>query len=309
MRALRRILRPAMVAEYNRALSAAADQFQPEMLFVFKGESVAPETLRKIKSGGAIAINFYPDTGFEGHGSYLRTTVGLFDWMFTTKPSHLAYLKSAFAYEDATFVTHAFDPEIHHPVEPGSADLKRYLCDVSFIGNISAKKQRMIEHVRHALPDVDLRIWGAPGWHAAHARIGPVYQGAPVWAQEYAKAIRASKINLCILFEGTADAPSGDVITARTFEIPAAGGFLLHERTDEALRHFEDGAECGYFDDPDDLVAKIRYYLAHEAERRAIAEAGHLRALSSGCSYDDRAAQVVAKYHELRRKTADESRA
>jgi len=90
------------------------------------------------------------------------------------------------------------------------------------------------------------------------------------------------------------------VITARTFEVPASGGFMLHERTSEAVHYFEDGKECAFFDDADDLVAKIRYYLAHDDERRAIAEAGHRRVLSSSYSYDDRVETVVAKCRELR---------
>ena len=93
---------------------------------------------------------------------------------------------------------------------------------------------------------------------------------------------------------------AGDVITARTFEVPAAGGFMLHERTDEAMRYFEDGKECAFFDDADEAVSKIRYYLAHKDERMVISAAGRQRALASGYSYDDRVDTVIAKYHELR---------
>jgi hypothetical protein len=45
LRALRRLVRPAIVAEYNRELRAAAQTFQPDLFFVFKGESVAAETV------------------------------------------------------------------------------------------------------------------------------------------------------------------------------------------------------------------------------------------------------------------------
>jgi spore maturation protein CgeB len=117
---------------------------------------------------------------------------------------------------------------------------------------------------------------------------------------EYAKAIQAARINLGILFEGGPSAPKGDVITARTFEIPGAGGFMLHERTEEALQYFQEGKECAFYSDPDELVAKIAYYLKHPEEREAIAAAGRQRALSSGYSVDARAETVLAKYAELR---------
>ena len=128
-----------------------------------------------------------------------------------------------------------------------------------------------------------------------------IFQGTEVFGIEYAKAIRASRINLAILSEQREGASSGDQITARTFEIPAAGGFMLHERTEEAMGYFEDGKECVFYADPDDLVAKIRYYLAHEDERAAIAAAGRRRCLSSGYSVDDRVDTVLAKYAELRK--------
>ena len=132
-------------------------------------------------------------------------------------------------------------------------------------------------------------------------------EGRAVWGKEYAKAIQASAINLAILTEGNKEASSGDLITARTFEIPAAGGFMLHERTEEAVQYFADEKECAFFSDADDLAAKIDYYLRHSDDRDVIATAGRQRALSSGYSVDARVETVLAKYAQLRelRKAGD----
>ncbi len=300
MKAIRRLLWPALGMEFNKALADAASRFMPHLLFVFKGQHVSLETLKRIKAQGAIAINFYPDTGFDDRGSQLRQTISSFDWFFTTKPVHVQHIAETYGCETASFVPHAFDPDMHRPVALDRDDRERYGCDVSFIGNMSPKKRKTLEHLRAALPDIDLRIWGGSGWSSTRERLGPVYQGTEVWGAEYAKAIRASEINLGLLFEGTSGAPAGDHITARTFEIPAAGGFMLHERTGAAMEHFEEGKECAFFSDPDDLVAKIRYYLSHAEERQAIAAAGRQRCLTSGYSVDDRVATVIARYNELR---------
>jgi spore maturation protein CgeB len=75
---------------------------------------------------------------------------------------------------------------------------------------------------------------------------------------------------------------------------------MLHERTGEVGTYFEEGKECAMFADADELVAHIAYYLDHDDERRRVSEAGHRRCLTSGYSYDDRAATVIAKVHALR---------
>ena len=300
LRAVRRLLHPVLVAEYNRAIIHAARYFQPELAFIFKGESVSTEALEALKGGDSVTINFYPDTGFGGFRSLLSQTIDRYDWFFTTKPEHVSFLMDEYEYANVTFVPHAFDPEIHVPVSLTLKDRQRYRCDVSFIGNTSAKKQKLLRGVLTALPEVDFRIWGARGWNDAGSQLRRLYQGTPVWGAEYAKAILASKVNLAVLFEGTPSAPAPDVITARTFEIPATGGFMLHERTKEAMCYFEDGRESVFFSDEGDLVEKIRYYLAHDVERRAIAAAGRERALVSGYSYDDRVAAILDKYFEIR---------
>ncbi len=296
LRALRRGMRWALVDEYNRALIAAARTFKPDLLFVFKGESVAARTVDALRSDGVAAINFYPDTGFDGCAA---EAIARYDWVFTSKPAQIELLRARYGYERAAFVPHAYDPEVHAPAELSAPDAERYGCDVVFIGNISRKKEETLVAAMRALPGVSFKIWGAGGWRGAQEPARGAYQDGAVWGQEYAKAILGAKICLGLLYEGGPAAPAGDVVTARTFEVPATGGFMLHERTDEAMRYFKDEEECAFFDGVDDLVAKIRRYLADDAARRAISEAGRRRAQTSGYAYDDRAALIVAKCRAL----------
>lgn len=299
LRMLRRMLMPAIVSDYNRALLEQARAVRPDLLFVFKGAYVKPETISAIKADGAVAINFYPDVSFRTHGSYLPRALPRYDWIFTTKTFGLADMSEQLAVENASFLPHAFDPETHAPVNLEHADREIYQCDVSFIGNWSPKKQRLLEFVQSALPDIDLRIWGPDGWNASRHLSG-AFQSAPVFGVEYAKAINGSAVNLAILSEARTGARSGDQITSRTFHIPAAGGFMLHERSDEVADYFEEGKECGLFSGPDELVAKIVHYLSHPEERSEIAAAGRQRAVTSGYSVDARVQSVLAKYATLR---------
>ena len=127
-------------------------------------------------------------------------------------------------------------------------------------------------------------------------------EGRHILGPEYAKAVVASKINLGLLSEIRRGASSGDLITARTFQIPGIGAFMLHERTAELAQYFVEDQECGCFGTPDELVARIRYFLAQATERELIAKAGRRRAVESGYSVDNRTLVILAKEREIRKK-------
>lgn len=65
----------------------------------------------------------------------------------------------------------------------------------------------------------------------------------------------------------------------RLIEATGAGAFLLTPDHPELAKFFEPGAEVETFRTPQELIAKIRYYLKEPAARRAIAEKGQQRCL------------------------------
>lgn len=77
----------------------------------------------------------------------------------------------------------------------------------------------------------------------------------------------------------TADAYYSEQIKGRNFEVPGCGGFVLTGRADNLDQYYESGKEVVFFDDRDDLIEKVRYYLTHESERAAIARAGYDRTM------------------------------
>lgn len=299
LRGLRRAIQQNLVREFNNALLAESAQLRPDLLFVFKGAYVKADTLRQIRLSGTICIQFYPDVSFYTHGKLLPESLPNYDWVFTTKTFGLDDMEARLGITDASFLPHGFDPETHIPCHVTKRDRPFYTCDISFIGNWSPKKQEALEHVLSELSDRSLKIWGPDTWSRAGQPLNEAFQSQSVLGLEYSKAIQLSKINIALLSERRHGASAGDQITSRTFHIPASGGFMMHERTGEAMRYFEEGMECAFFSDADELVKKIRHYLAHEDERTAIAEAGRRRCLDSGYSVDDRARVVIEKYHDL----------
>jgi spore maturation protein CgeB len=68
---------------------------------------------------------------------------------------------------------------------------------------------------------------------------------------------------------------------------------LKAERTDEHLQYFREDQESVYFNSDEELLMKVRYYLAHPEDRQRIAEAGRRRCLESGYSTHHRALEML----------------
>ena len=95
----------------------------------------------------------------------------------------------------------------------------------------------------------------------------------------YSVEIASAKIVLA--FHMGVDPATGyeDLVSTRSFEIPACGGFMLHIDNDEIRSLYDVPSEIDTFTDSVDLIAKIRYWLAHPEERVAVAARGHARAV------------------------------
>jgi glycosyltransferase involved in cell wall biosynthesis len=299
LRAFRRLISPALVREYTRELVKAAREMQPHLFFVFKGRYVAPRAVEEIRKLGAVAINFYPDVSFMAHGSYLPKALPRYDWVFQTKTFGIADLKRTLGVSRSSFLPPSFDPEVHFPAPLTAEERARLAADVCFIGTWSPKKERLLAAVARGVPQARLRVWGSR-WDEAAPIVSAAAEGRHILGLEYAKAIVASKINLGLLSEVRKGASSGDLITARTFQIPATGAFMLHERTAELAQYFTEGEECACFGSDEELTDKVAYYLKHEDERRRLAAAGRQRSLDAGYAVDFQARRVLDKMNELR---------
>lgn len=299
LKAARRLLLWMMVAEFNRHLIDTALSLRPNLLLVYKGTHVSPAALSAIKETGAVAINIYPDTNFALHSSLLSQTMQLYDWVFTTKSFHIGTPPVGIDGNRLSFLPHCYDPEVHRPIELDQSDRAKYGADIACVTTWTPRKELLISALRARLPDLTLKVWGNL-WERSRSDIGPGLMRRSVNGVEYSKAVQAAKITLAPLVEKMGDAMQGDLVTARTFEIPAASGFMMHMRTAEAAQYFEEGRECVMFDDINELVEKTLYFLANPEERSRIAGAGLLRCISSEYSVDDRVKVVLAKYNEIK---------
>jgi spore maturation protein CgeB len=278
MRIVRKLFRRLIVEELSSEVKRQIRQFQPHALFVFKGAYVDAGLLRMAREYKVASVNYYPDVSVTAHGPFLPKALPLYDHVFTTKSYGPADMWGLGVIA-SSFLAPGHDPELHRSLTLSAGDIARYGCDVAFIGTWSPKKERLLASLASECPEIRLRVWGMQWERHRSPSLGPSIEGRGAVGEEYVRAISGAKICLGLLSEARTGSSSGDLITARTFQIPACGTFMLHERNTEAAQYFREGEEAGFFAGQAELSEKTRYFLANPSERQRIADAGHARAL------------------------------
>ncbi|HSH40401.1 MAG TPA: glycosyltransferase, partial [Chthoniobacterales bacterium] len=251
------------------------------------------------------AYCFYPDVSFRDHGRNISECLPLYGRIFTTKRFHQDDTALPAGVNLLQIVRHGFDPAVHRRLELSSTVWESYACDASFVGCWSPKKEALLQALIDAIPSLKLKVWGI-GWGRCGADVRRHWTARGAFGDELAIVYGASAINLGLLSEAGGGTIIGDQVTARTWQIPAAAAFMLHEDTRELRDYFQPDKEVGVFADAGDLVRKVEYYLAHAPEREAIAAAGYARCVREDYTYVE-AARAICKYHASQHPLADDS--
>lgn len=274
----------------NRNIKRAILNGKFDVLWIEKGLTIKPGALRfaRARASGIVIVAYSPDDMGTPDNQSMRwlKSVPLYDLHVTTKSYNVPELKSMGA-RNVLFIDKSYDPHTHRPMNLTRDELEHYGADVSFVGDYESERAASMLQLAEA--GVSVRVWGTR-WHKLGPRIpqNMRVELRPVYGDEYAKVLNAGKINLCYLRKA-----GRDLQTARTMEIPACGGFMLGERTPEHLRLFEEGREAEYFAGQEELLSKIGLYLQNPARRKAVAEAGYSRCVTSGYSNHHRMLAIL----------------
>jgi spore maturation protein CgeB len=287
---------PRDLAGENRKILESFKSQAWDILWIDKGLTIEPETLMEIKARypATIIVGYSPDDMLQRHNQSRQflAHLPLYDIYFTTKSYGVEELKSL-GCQRVAFVRNAFDPATHRPMPMTSMDKLKLGGPLGFIGAYELDRATSISYV--ASHGIRVRVWG-PNWHKCHFKDKDlVIENKSVWGHDYALALCAFDINLAFLCKR-----NRDLQTTRSVEIPACGAFMLAERTDEHLQLFEEGKEAEFFDSNEELLDKVKYYLAHSDERKRIAAAGRERCLKSGYSNHDRLRDMLKVVESLR---------
>jgi spore maturation protein CgeB len=295
----------------NQRLLEVARSEKPALMFtILFTDEVEKKTVRAIsESGETTTLNWFCDDHWR-FDSYSRDWAPCFNWIVTTAASALQkyhglgynnVIKSQWACNH--FLYRKLDLPLEH--------------DVTFVGQPHGTRRAVIESIRQA--GIDVRVWGNGWElgritqeemlrvfnqsrinlnlsNASVASTGLLAKAKGSISATASRALRAMpggsfarRAGKSLLSAGSArvgardncadTAPMSDQIKGRNFEVPGCGGFLLTGRADNLEEYYRRDEEVACFDSTADLVEQIRFYLANEEQRNAVAVAGYQRTL------------------------------
>jgi hypothetical protein len=284
-----------VVRRLAEGLIFEARRYKPDVVWIDQGLCVRAEALKQVRADTrAFLVHYTPDPmnapGFSN--LVFRKAIPQYDVCITNKGRDVdAYMQSG---AKRTLVSiRGYDPRINRPMVLSSTDTKKYGCDVFFAGHRLEERARSLAHLVGRL-DCRINLYGRK-WEEGSTGpvLGPLCRGW-IGQEEYNMAMNAAKICLGFLSRHV-----GDTVTGRSVEIPASGSFMLAERTDDHLAWFEEDKEAAYFESDDELVDKVRFYLAHDELRKKIARAGYEKVKRLGLTWRDILSRRIAEIETL----------
>jgi spore maturation protein CgeB len=278
----------------NRDLLNLAEKVRADVVFVWRGTHIFPQTVRRLKAGGAMLTSFNNDDPFSPHyrtGSmhlrrlwrYYKPAIPEYDVHFVYREQNVAEMYAAGAKHVAVLPSY-YVPELHRRMPLSPEDAARFDSDITFVGHDEVPRMEYLRRLVAA--GLKVRLFGPTAFWTPQ-KLGDMadYFGdvRPVFGDDYARAISGAKMGLCAFSR-----LNRDDYTRRVFEIPACGSMLLCERTDHMRRLYIEDQEAVYFDSADELVEKARALVAEPDRLNRIGAAGHRRCITSGYDVQSR---------------------
>jgi hypothetical protein len=284
-----------IIGEINERLKREIEDRLPDVVWVFKGMELLPETIVWIKKRGVKVANYNPDNPFifSGRGSgnaNVSNSIGLYDLHFTydkavkeriEKEYNIRCCMLPFGFDLTLELFEKCDkiPEVVKTCFLGSADQGR----ASFINDL-------------ANTGIEIDVFGS-NW-SKYIRSQKVRFFPAIYGEEFWMTLRKYRIQLNLM---RAHNPTSH--NMRTFEVPGVGGIQLAPYTPDHSSYFEAGKEIFLFRDREECINQISKLLAMPTESAArIRASARSRSILSKYTYKDRALQV---FNELEKVAHD----
>jgi spore maturation protein CgeB len=217
-----------------------------DLIWVFKGMELTPQTLQTLKKQTTRLINFNPDNPFifssKGSGNKnITQSIHLYDEHFTYDHEVKSRIELEFGLK-CTIVPFGFDKEVISTEELNEVVEINAVC---FVGNPDAYRAKILQEIlNHGLP---VHVYGHD-WkkHLSHPNL--TIHGA-VYEKEYYKTLRKYRVQLNIMRVHNLNSHN-----MRSIEIPGCGGIMLAPRTKDHEAFFEEGKEAFFYNDVKDIV-------------------------------------------------------
>lgn len=290
----------------NRRLVDIARAEKPDVMFtVLFGDELDEEAIRSISElPDTTTVNWFCDDHWR-YENFSRHWAPCFNWVVTTD-SHSVAKYHAMGYRNVIKSQWAANHFLYRKLDVP------LLHDVTFVGKPHGIRRELIAALREF--GVPVKVWGK-GWgqgRASQEEMIEIFNQSRVnlnlsnastgrrrhrWQRGLDRARRLARRTLHLQPQAgpVAELLSTDrfpeQIKGRNFEVSGCGGFMLTGHADNLQAYYEPSREVACYRSFHELVQQCRYFLEHEDERAAVAEAGYARTLAEH-TYAHRFAEV-----------------
>ena len=273
--------------DMNRQLiEAAASGSYDVAVFSLYTDQILTETVDRVRRYTKTLCFFHDDTWRR---EFVQLWAPRFDW-FTSSDFECQNRYGKLGLDNVVHFPFGANLDLYKPIEA----TKRH--DVSFVGSWHPQREWLISRLRKAGIDVVVRGHGWPSGKVSHDEMIELFSASRINLN--LSNSKAWDVRLCaampVNFARQLRSPKiGEQIKARQFEINACRAFQISYYVDGLERCYRIGEEIAIYLDPDDLLAKVKYYLSDGPLRDSIANAGYARTMKDH-TFEQRFARVFA---------------
>jgi spore maturation protein CgeB len=279
--------RPPALGSVSHEIASASARCRPRWLLTTGLAPIDAPTLASIGRLGIKRLNYLTDDPWNPglRAQWFFDALPHYDHVFSPRRANLDDLRRQ-GCPTVTYLPFGYDPELCFRQEPSSAEeWSRFATDVAFVGGADRDRVPFVEAVIQT--GVQVALYGGYWERFAQTRSASRGHAEPATVR---RVTSAAKVSLCLVRRANRD---GHVM--RSLEIPAMGGCMLVEDTDEHRALFGPPGEAAvYFRTIPEMLEQLRRLLPAEDERKRLMAAAHRRICEGGHTYDDRLRAILA---------------
>jgi hypothetical protein len=267
------------------------EDISPDIIWVFKGMEIFPQSLEWAKGRGIRLVNYNTDNPFifSGKGSgnkNVTASIGLYDLHLTYDRSIRDRIVNEY-HQPVELLPFSFkdDPALFERCKQQTEDVR-----VCFVGSPDNRRATFLEGIAKELP---LVIYG-PGWDKFIKDPGIILCEA-VHGDSFWETLYRYRVQLNFMRPHNPNSHN-----MRSFEVPGIGGIMLAPSTPDHQQYFAAEEEVFLYADIQECVRKARRLLDLTAvEAGRIRQKARERSVCSGYSYLGRSRQVKKWFESI----------
>jgi spore maturation protein CgeB len=271
---------PSQLKSFSQNLAQVCCSIQPTYLVTTGIAPVDQTALKQVGKMGVKRINFLTDDPWNAahYAPWFFKALSEYDIIFSPRRANINDLIEA-GCRKVVYLPFGYNPELFYCESCDSIESDHRIPDVVFAGTADRDRIPYMNALIQSGISVDL--YGTYWERYSETRN---YTHGQADIQTLRKAIQRAKLSICLVRRANRDGHC-----MRTFEVPALGGCMLTEDTQEHREIFgPDGEAVVYFSTISEMVEKARWLLDHEAERQRLASTAYQLITQGANTYRDR---------------------